>query len=161
MKKLSLKIVLFILILLSFISCSNDDSDQEVCLENKAVMKINGENQTFDVDGYGINARENGHVLILNLARRGNNPFREQFIIIRLPFKMTGENIIEQFAYSQNIDNTLFNGNYVNDEFESRVITNTDNCFYATFSGKISDGNQEITITDGLISHEYGTPFDE
>lgn len=161
MKKL-LEKVLFVLILFSSISCSNDDSDQQVCLENTANLKINGENQAFNVEGYGINSRENGHVLMLNLARRTNNPYIEQFINIRLPFKMTGNNIIEQFAYRQkSIDSVLFNGNYVNDEFESRVITNTDNCFYATFSGKISDGIQEIIITDGIISQEYGTPFDE
>lgn len=153
---------MFVIILFSLISCSNDDSVQQVCLENTADLKINGESQSFSVEGYGINSRENGHVLFLNLARRTNDPYIEQFINIRLPFKMTGNNIIEQFAYRQiSIDGVLFNGNYVNGEFESRVITNTDNCFYATFSGKISGGNQEIIITDCIISREYRTPFDE
>jgi hypothetical protein len=47
----------------------------------------------------------------------------------------------------------------VNSDFQSDVIINRNTCFYATFSAKLNDGNQEVIITDGKISYTYENPF--
>lgn len=153
---------LLILLMINFMSCSNDDDvNQQICLETNVTIRVDGEVQTFQAIGRGIDLRENGYELSINLDRRSNDPFREQGIAIILPYKMTGENIFEQFIYHQYIDSTPFDGDFLNGEFQSNVITNTNKCFYATFSGKLSDGNQEIIITEGKLSYEYENPFDE
>lgn len=163
MKIKNLPVIVLLLVLLTLVltSCSNDDDSEQVCMETNVIMTVNGELQTFEALGRGIDLRQNGYLLQLNLYRRGNDPFREQSIVIKLPYKKTGENILEQFLYRQYIDNTLFEGDFLNGEFESNVITNSRNCFYATFSGKLSDGNQEVIITDGTVSFKYEPPFDE
>jgi hypothetical protein len=81
--------------------------------------------------------------------------------VLHLPYKATGQNIIEQFIYSQYKDNTLFRGDFLEGELQSNVITNTKNCFRMTFSGKLSDANQEVVITEGKISYTYEEPFSE
>ncbi|WP_373058713.1 hypothetical protein [Zunongwangia sp. H14] len=98
-------------------------------------MTINGENQEFEVLGKGIDLRENGYRLQLNLDRRNNDPYREQGVSIVLPYQKTGKNIIERFNYHQYINAVAFNGDFINGELESTVLTNTRTCFSATFSG--------------------------
>ena len=123
-------------------------------------MIINGEFQTFFAFGRGIDLRDDGYELQLNLDRGIAEPYSEQGIAVILPYKKTGENIIEQFIYHQYRDGVLFDGDFLNGEFQSNVITNTNKCFYATFSGKLSNGTQEIIITDGKLSFTYNQPFD-
>ena len=160
MKNTTYKTILTFLIVCLF-SCSNDDDKEQVCLETNVTMNVNGESQSFQAIGRGIDLRENGYELHLNLDRRSNDPFREQGIAIILPYKKIGENIIEQFIYHQYIDGIAFDGDFLDGEFESNVITNTSKCFYATFSGVLNDGNQEVIITNGSLSYEYEEPFDE
>lgn len=159
MKKITFKTILTLLIV-SLFSCSNDDNEQ-VCLETNVTMNVNGESQSFQAIGRGIDLRENGYQLHLNLDRRSNDPFREQGIAIILPYKKKGKNIIEQFIYHQYINGISFDGDFLDGEFESNVITNTSKCFYATFSGVLNDGNQEVIITNGSLSYEYEESFDE
>ncbi|MFV0571059.1 MAG: hypothetical protein ACK5M1_01335 [Xanthomarina gelatinilytica] len=161
MKKILYNSTLLILILSTLYSCSNDDDNEQQCMETNVTMTVNGESQTFQAIGRGIDLRQNGYELHLNLDRRNTDPFREQGIVIILPYKKTGENIIEQFIYHQYIDNTPFNGDFLDGEFQSNVITNTNKCFYATFSGILNNGNQEVIITEGKLSYEYEKPFDE
>lgn len=160
MKKITYKTILTLLIVCLF-SCSNDDDNEQDCMETNVTMNVNGESQSFQAIGRGIDLRENGYELSLNLDRRSNDPFREQGITIILPYKKNGENIIEQFIYHQYIDGISFDGDFLNGEFESNVITNTSKCFSATFSGVLNDGNQEVIITNGNLSYEYEEPFDD
>lgn len=127
----------------------------------RVTMEINGEIQNFQAIGRGIDLRENGLELQLNLDRRSNNPFRQQTVSVILPYRTTGENTITEFYYNQNIDNTEFSGDFTDGSLKSNVLTNNRYCFYATFSGSLSDGIQELVIRDGELSFEYEIPFDE
>jgi len=145
---------------MGFFSCSNND-DGTNCPETHVTMTINGESQSFEAMGRGIDLRQNRYELHLNLDRRSNDPSREQGISIILPYKKTGANVIEQFIYHQYIDNVPFDGDFLDGEFQSNVMINTHECFYATFSGKLHDGNQEVTITKGELRYTYEEPFEE
>lgn len=159
--KLPLFRILLFLLTLGLTSCSKDDDSQQVCMETSVTMTVNGELQEFQALGRGIDLRQNGYLLQLNLDRRSTDRSREQTMVIRLPYKKTGENIIEEFLYRQYINGISFSGDLINEDFQSHVTTNTRNCFYATFSGKISDGNQEVIFSDGIVSFKYEPPFDE
>lgn len=161
MKKIIQETIILNLIIVSLFSCANDDKNEQICLETNVTMTVNGESQSFQAIGRGIDLRENGYELQLNLDRRSNDPLREQGIAIILPYKKTGKNIIKQFIYHQYIDRISFDGDFKTGEFESNVITNTNKCFYATFSGTLNDGNQKVIITEGKLSYQYETPFDE
>ncbi len=152
--------VLIILLSIVFTACSDDDKGP-VCLETNITMKINGESQSFEASGYGIILTQNGYILDIHSGRYSNTPYSEQSFSILLPYKKTGVNVIEQFIYHQYMDNISFDGDFMNGEFESNVITNNKSCFYATFSGKLNDGNQEVIITEGKLSYKYENPFDQ
>lgn len=152
--------LLFLVFCILTIGCSNDDNST-ACRATSITMEINGEIQSFQAIGRGIDLRENGLELQLNLDRRSNNPFKQQTISVILPYRVTGENVITEFSYNQNIDNIEFSGDFVDGTFESKVLTNNRYCFYATFSGSLSDGNQELVIREGKLSFEYEIPFDE
>ncbi len=156
---LSIKVV-FIFLVLFLYSCSKDD-EPTVCLPTAVNLTINGEKQSFQAIGRGIDLRQNGYELHLNLGRYSLEPYREQTIYIQLPYKKTGKNSIEVFQYHQYINQISFSGDFLNGDFESNVITNTSTCFYATFSGTLSDGNQQIVITEGSLSYKYEESFDE
>jgi hypothetical protein len=156
--------VFFISVIVLLSSCSKDDSKSDEnasCQETKITMLVNGESQSFHAYGRGIDIRSDGYELSLNFGREEQNPYQEQSIVLHLPYKATGQNIIEQFIYSQYKDNTLFRGDFLEGELQSNVITNTKNCFRMTFSGKLSDANQEVVITEGKISYTYEEPFSE
>jgi hypothetical protein len=160
MKHLLLNLSTLFLIAITTSSCSNDD-DNQPCYATDVTMTINGEFQSFQAYGRGIDIREGGYELQLNFYRGSNNPFSEQNLTVKLPYKARGENIFEGFLYSQYTNDTPFEGDFLDGELQSQVITNTSTCFYATFSGTLSDGNQEIVITDGELKYEYEDSFDE
>ena len=153
-------LIMLCIIAITTSSCSNDD-DHQPCYATDVTMTINGELQSFQAKGRGIDIREDGYELHLNFYRGSNNPFSQQNLTVKLPYKARGENIFEAFLYSQYIDNTPFEGDFLDGELQSQVITNTSNCFYATFSGVLTDGNQEIVITNGELKYEYEDSFDE
>lgn len=156
--------ILFLSAIITFSSCNKDDGDKDEtasCQETEITMKVNGELLTFYAYGRGLDLRADDYELSLNFGRDQQNPVEEQRLNLYLPYKATGENIIEQFQYSQYINKTFFSGDFVNGELQSKVITNTENCFRMTFSGKLSDGTQEVVITEGKISYTYDEPFDE
>lgn len=158
--KISIISVFLLVFCFVFSSCSDDNSEPP-CLETNVSMVINGELQNFYVLGRGIDLRQNGYELSLSFDRRNNEiPLREQGISIVLPYKKTGANLIESFYYHQYFDGVSFDGDFIDGEFESEVFVNRNTCFYATFSGKLNNGNQEIVITDGIISVEYDPPFE-
>jgi hypothetical protein len=151
--------LLFFSLCISLTTCKKDDATP-ACQETDVTMTINGEKQTFQATGRGIDMMGSGYRLSINLDRRDDNPFRQQTAVIYLPYKKTGKNVIQHFIYSQYINNVPFDGDFTDGEFECDVITNTRFCIYATFSGKLNDGNQEVMITDGKLSYQYETPFD-
>ena len=142
------------------LACSKKNENQPACQPLKVSMVVNGDLQTFEVLGYGIDLTSKGHVLHLNLDRREYTPLREQTVFMTLPYKKTGKNVIDEFFYRQYINKVTFQGSFLEGEFESNVVTNNKYCIYATFSGKLSDGNQEVIITDGVVSYSYDTPFE-
>ena len=156
-----MKKVLVIFLLISIISCSSDDNEvEEVCMETNVTMTIDGEIQNFQAVGRGISLRSNGYELSINLDRRSNNPFREQGVAIILPYKKTGENIIEKFIYHQYIENIAFDGDFIDGTLYSSVITNTNKCIHITFHGSLVVDNQEVIIENGDLSYKYEDPFD-
>lgn len=142
-----------------FCACSNDDTSQK-CYVTEVTMTVNGEHQSFQALGRGIDLRSWGYELGIWLDRRSFTPLREQSISIKLPYKRLGKNIIQSFVYNQYVDNVPFIGDFLLGDFESQVFSNNSKCFYATFSGKFSDGNQEIEITNGVLKYTYEESFD-
>ncbi len=142
------------------VACSKEDNETNACRPTNVTMKVNGELQSFQAMGRGIDMGGSGYTLSLVLDRREMDTFREQGVAISLPYKKTGDHVIEHFNYHQYINSTSFDGDFINGDFTSKVITNTRTCFYAEFSGKLSDGNQEVIITEGKLSYEYEEPFD-
>lgn len=162
MKTLFLNSLMLCLAFLTF-SCNNSDDDNnsaQQCHATNVTMRVNGEVQSFQAVGRGLNLTENGYVLDISMQRSSLNPYREQSIFIQLPYRKTGHNAIDKFLYHQYIEGVAFDGDFLDGEFECDVASNTKNCFYATFSGKLNDGTQEIAITDGVVSYTYETPFD-
>ena len=78
-----------------------------------------------------------------------------------MPYKKTGHNVIDELLFIQYKDGNYIEGDLVNNDFHSDVMINRSTCFYATFSGKIDNDEEQIVITDGKLSWEYDEPFDE
>ncbi|MEK8180109.1 hypothetical protein WMW71_07125 [Flavobacterium buctense] len=158
MRNIKLNFLLLLLTVLT-LSCSKEDNN-DVCLETNVSMVINGELQTFQTTGRGIDLNQDGgYTLRIWLSRGSSNPSLEQSILIVLPYQKRGDNVLDNFMYNQYSIGTTFNGDFSNGTIESKVITNSNTCFYATFSGTFNDGNQEFVITDGKLSYQYETPF--
>ena len=155
------KLLSLFIVVITF-SCDKDseNKDDMNCQPTSVSMVVNGQPQTLQAIGYGIDLTSKGYVLHLNIDKRSNDPLREQGVAIILPYKKTGKNVIEKFLYHQYINNVSFDGNFIDGEFECNVKINRKSCFFATFSGKLNDGKQEVIITDGIISYQYSDPFD-
>lgn len=123
-------------------------------------MIINGEMQTYYVNQYGITLNKNGgYTLNIKMDKESDSYlWGKEGIDITLPYKKIGKNVITNFVYHKYSNNNI-NGDFVSGEFQNTVITNKNTCFYATFSGKLTDGNQTVIITDGSISYQYSRPF--
>ncbi len=151
--------IIFIVLAFILISCDKEVKEPD-CITTNVSMLINGELKTFQAQGRGIELTNNGYILSLNLDGGSNDPiYREQSFYIQLPYKKTGKNIIKSCNYHQYINSISLDGDLVNSDFQSEVIINQNTCFYATFSAKLKDGNQEVIITDGKISYTYENPF--
>lgn len=159
--------LIFLIISFLFISCANDEKSQtndestQNCMEINISMFVNGEKQTYYVNQSGIVLNSNGgYTLKLKMDRQKNSDsWGKQGIEIILPYKKTGKNVITNFIYHHYSDNVNINGDFVSGEFQSTVTTNKNTCFYATFSGKLNTGNQQVIITEGSISYQYLVPF--
>ena len=154
-------IIFFSLLILS--SCSNENEAQTCPQTENISMKINGEVKQFEISGWGIDINNNGlgHTLTLQIFTGVLYPQQDSYdITLKLPYKRTGTDIIEEFNYFRVQNGSSAEGNFVLGEFDSRVTVNKNTCFSATFSGRaIIDGN-EIIITEGIINHVYSDPFD-
>jgi len=155
------KILSFLLIITLLFSCNNDDTEETVCSGTHITLTINGEKQYFQAVGRGITLTNNGYVLEINLHRSiGYLTSYSEQIYLSLPYKQTGENIIEEFKYLKQAQNEVIQGDFLDYTFNSFVTTNTATCFEASFSGVLNDGVNEVIITDGYIRYKYEDPFD-
>ena len=158
MKSKFLNSVAFIFIIFLLVGCSKDE-DPQVCRDPSITMIVNGELQTFQVSGYGIDLEQNGHRLQLYFQRSQAEPYFEQSGFITLRFKKTGENIIEKINWHQYKLGDNFDAELSQPDIQSNVETNTEWCFYGTFSGTFDDGNQQITVSDAKLSYIYNEPM--
>ncbi len=146
-------------------SCSSDDDNSNPCPQSEIIsMKINGELKQFEVNGWGIDLDNDGsgHTLSLWLFTGVLQPQQDSYAItLKLPYKNTGTNIIEEFIYFRVQNGTSAESDFVIEgELESNVVVNTNSCFSATFSGSAIVNGNEIVITDGIVEHIYDEPFD-
>lgn len=146
-------------------SCSEEEDDAPPCSQNENIsMKINGEEMQFLIQGWGIDLDRDGtgHTLFLMVVTGEFYPQQDSYsITLILPYKQTGENIIEAIRYFRVQNGTSAEGVFVPGELQSKVTVNTKSCFSATFSGSaVIDGN-EIIISEGIIDHVYADPFED
>ena len=154
--------IVYLFLLLVLFSCSNDDNTYQ-CSEENSSMKINGEMQTFQTLGYGIDLvslNPISHKLQINLYR-STDGLHQQNIYFIIPFKKTGKNKMTEFHYLENNNGQSFEGDFIDGEFTCNVKSNSNKCFYATISGKLTVNGQTVEIKDGIVSVIYETPFDE
>jgi len=97
--------------------------------------------------------------LSIDLIREETEPFNEKLIRIVHPYQETGRNITNRFIYSEKTDDSFLEGDFLNGEFESNIITSTNNLFQATFSGTHTIQGKEIIITDGKITYRFEGPI--
>lgn len=162
--KTYLHLLIILASLLIFNSCSNDD-DSPTCTENEiASIEINNDLKQFQVYGWGIDLDNDGtgHTLGLWLMTGVLQPQQDTYAItIKLPYKQTGRNIIEEFIYFRVQNGTSSEIDVVaRGTFESNVTVNTNSCYSATFSGSVILNGNEITIENGIVEHIYDDPFD-
>jgi hypothetical protein len=155
---------LLIAISLFILSACSKDDDTQTCPQNETIsMKINGELKQFEMSGRGIDLNNNnaGHTLSLYLFNGVFSPRQDSYyIVLKLPYKKTGTNIVEEFNYFRVQNASSSEGDFVLGELKSTVTVNKNTCFSATFSGRATIGGNEIIITEGIINHVYTDPFD-
>ena len=76
--------------------CSKDDEHQ-VCREPNITMIVDGELQTFQALGYGIDLEGNGHRLELYFHRYQAEPYLEQGGFITLDLKRRVRILLKKF----------------------------------------------------------------
>lgn len=151
----------FLIICLVFASCSgNDDEESVICIPNSMSMNINGGLVQFDESGTGINWDRERKIHILDQSFYYNSDaFGESYITYSVPHRVKGKNVFETFVFQTYLNGSLIEINLLNEDFESEVITNSDTCLYAIFSGKFTVNDQEIIITDGKASFIFENPI--
>ena len=156
--------LLLITVSLLVLNACSSDSDNPACPEIEAVsMRINGEVKQFQVIGRGIDLDNynTGHTLTLHLVTGVYSPQQDTYdIILKLPYKKIGTNIVESFNYYRVANGTSLEGDFVLGELESKVTVNRNTCFSATFSGRATIGGSEVVITEGIFMHVYTDPFE-
>jgi hypothetical protein len=151
---------LFTLLLFIVTSCSDNEISNK-CEQTNITILIDGELLTFEAISRGILLTSNGYKLTVGFNRRVESPLVEQNILITLPYKKTGKNIIKNFFYSQYKNSVYFEGDFINGELQSNVTKNSKSCFSTTFNGKLNNGTQDIVIESVKVSYQYQEPFDE
>ena len=155
-------LILSFLFSISFFSCSDDDNIKDVeqiCYPTHIEMKVNGEFIEMEALGRGITLTQNGYVLELNFGHYKSDPTKEAAIYIKLPYQKLGENLLTDFSFHYYFGNEYFLGNITHGNINSEVISNTNKCFYMTFSTTLVNGTKTYEITDGIIKYTYEEPF--
>lgn len=156
--------ILFIFLVLSLLlsNCSDDDKIKDVeqtCYPTHIEMKVNGEFIEMNATARGITLTENGYVLELNFGHYKSDPTKEAAIYIKLPYQKLGENLLTDFSFHYYFGDEYFLGNITHGKVNSEVISNTNKCFYMTFSTTLVNGTKTYEITDGIIKYTYEEPF--
>ncbi|WP_417860521.1 hypothetical protein [Winogradskyella sediminis] len=142
----------------------SSDDDVASCPQiESATMTINGEIMDFEIFGRGIDLDNDGsgHTLSLYLSSGYYSPQQNTYAVtLKLPYKETGTNIVEEFNYLRVENATSAEGDFVQSQLESHVTVNKNTCFSATFSGSATIGGNDVVITGGEINHVYTDPFD-
>jgi hypothetical protein len=158
-----LRISFCILPMVFVLACSNSDGTDLTALcpsGDEAVMTINGEVYTFDISGTSLNSEETGQLLELDFwITNPNSGDVLRFIRLTVYLNETGQNVIDKFTYSQNLDGQSLEGDLVEQSFNSTVTVNNEYCFEASFSGSVTVEGILISITNGKISRVYDDPF--
>lgn len=126
-------------------------------------MKINGEEKQFSVSGWGINLDNDGtgHTLEVQLTSGVISPQQNSYsVTLIMPYRKTGNNIIEDLHYLRVDGATAIEGNFTQAGLQSKVTVNRNTCISTTFSGSATFDGNEVTITDGIIQHVYADPFE-
>ncbi len=156
-----------ITILISFLFLNSCSKEEEVspCPQSENIsMKINGEEMEFTAMGWGIDLDrdDTGHTLYLQIFDGTLYPQQNSWSLsLFLPYKKTGNDIIEKILYFRVPNATPNEGYFYPGDLQSKVTVNTKNCISLTFSGRIVIDGNEIIISDGIIDHVYPYPFDE
>lgn len=161
--KNKLKILLLAVAPLLFCGCSDDDQKQEeiqqTCYPTSISMTINGEFIEMDAMGRGITLTQNGYILDLNFGHYKSDPTKEVAISMVLPYQKLGKNLLSNFSFHYYFGNEYFSGNIKHGTVNSEVISNTNKCFYMTFSATLTNNNKTYEIKDGIIKYTYEEPF--
>ena len=154
------------LLVLICVSCSDDEYDFDVnpdssCRDTQLEMLIDGEDFNWITNSYGWeeSPANTGEVSIFIRGYVENDQGVTKNFTLRLPYEETGEDVVSSIEYSQNEDATEFDGTSTEMNIESNVITNSSDCFFATFSSTVTDGTEDIVITNGSLSFNYSEPI--
>lgn len=157
------KILFLTLAPLFFYGCSDDDKKQEevqqICYPTNVSMILNGEFIEMEALGRGITLTQNGYILDLNFGHYKSDPTKEVAISIELPYQKLGKNLLTNLSFHYYLGNEYFSGNITHGTVNSEVISNTNKCFYMTFSATFTNNNKTYEIKDGIIKYTYQEPF--
>ncbi|MBF8150049.1 hypothetical protein ITJ86_09090 [Winogradskyella sp. F6397] len=157
------QLLLVFISLFTLNSCSKDDDSVPCPQTESATMKINGDIMEFQIFGRGIDLDSDGsgHTLSLYMSYGVYSPQQNTHAItLKLPYKKTGSDIVEEFNYLRVQNASSAEGDFVQSELLSNVTVNKNTCFSATFSGSAIIGGDDVIITEGVINHVYSDPFD-
>lgn len=160
----NLKFLLLSLFCLFLFNSCSEEEEVQLCPQTENIsMKINGQEMEFTAMGWGIDLDrdDTGHTLHVQIFNGTLYPQQDSWsLTLFLPYKKTGNNIIEKIHYFRVPNATPIEGYFYPGDLQSKVTINTSNCISLTFSGRIViDGNETI-ITEGIIDHVYPYPFD-
>lgn len=156
--------VMFLTCLLLLYSCSKDaESEAPSCPQTENIsMRINGEEKQFEIQGWGISLDNDGtgHTLELLIVSGVYYPSQDSYAIsIELPYKKTGDNLIEEFNYFRVKDTTSARGDFDPGNLQSSVNINSNTCISLSFSGTAIIDGKKIIISEGVIEHVYRDAF--
>lgn len=153
-----LKFTITILISFLFLNSCSKEEDSLPCPQTENIsMKINGEEMQFRAMAWGIVQEP---TLELEIAAGVFAPQHNSWSLsLKLPYKKTGNNLIEELLYTRVINSTTVQGYFEPGDLQSQVTVNTKNCISLTFSGRIVIDGNEIVITDGIINYVYPKAF--
>ena len=145
MKKIILFVALAILGI-AFNACSSDDSGSSTNVGGSITVKIDNVSTTFD----NINVTERDTTdndVELRIIATNDSSESITFFTYK---QSLGSDKLDYFYY-----NSTEESFYGSSGFSSHVITNNDGKLIGTFSGTVTTGEEEKTLTDGTFNITY------
>lgn len=147
------KIILFVALAtlgIAFNACSSDDSESSSKVEGRITVKIDNVSTTFDNINIIAKDTTDNEVEFRIIATKGND--LSESIRFTTYKEATGADRISYFYYNTNDkDFYVYNSN----DFSTHIITNNDGKLIGTFSGTVTSGGEEKTLTDGTFNITY------